>query len=74
MLSLPDRYVLDRYPFDVTDIHHLHQTDARRGAAWGEYNFIGRVRLSDGLGVLLRKPVRSIFCYHSQSQSVICSA
>jgi len=61
MLSLRDRYALDGYPLDVTDIRHLHQTDARRGEAWGEYHFIGRVRLSDGLGVLLRKPVRSIF-------------
>ena len=39
------------------------QTDARHGAAWGHFNFVGRVRLWDGLCVLLRKPVSSELDY-----------
>jgi hypothetical protein len=33
------------------------QTPSRLEAAWGAYIFFGRIRLSDGLITLTRKPV-----------------
>ncbi|KAI0250324.1 hypothetical protein BJV78DRAFT_590373 [Lactifluus subvellereus] len=34
------------------------KTEAHLHAAWGNYEFMGRVRISDGLVVLVRQPVR----------------
>lgn len=36
----------------------LFQTEAHLQAAWGNYEFTGRVRISDGLVVLVRQSVR----------------
>jgi hypothetical protein len=35
----------------------LFQTEAHLQPAWGNYEFSGRVRISDGLVVLVRQPV-----------------
>jgi len=41
----------------VLDIIVTGKTNNRHDAAWGGYTFIGRVRLSDGLIILLREPI-----------------
>ena len=41
------------------DISDQRQTDHERGLAWGAFKYIGRMRPSDGLVVLLREPVRA---------------
>ncbi|KAJ3835109.1 hypothetical protein EV361DRAFT_886824 [Lentinula raphanica] len=40
----------------INDILITGHTSEEKGAAWGHYDFIGRVRLWDGLIVLLRTP------------------
>ncbi|KAI6039866.1 hypothetical protein EDC04DRAFT_2567997 [Pisolithus marmoratus] len=45
----------------VQDIIVTGETSEKQGEAWGYYSYIGRVRRWDGLVVLLRVPVRSMF-------------
>ncbi|TFK36577.1 hypothetical protein BDQ12DRAFT_686654 [Crucibulum laeve] len=40
----------------ITDVLITGKTDDRHAAAWGQYNVLGRVRLADGLMVLIRTP------------------
>jgi hypothetical protein len=40
-------------------ISFVRQTEDRHAAAWGGYRYMGRIRPSDGLIVLLREPVRN---------------
>jgi hypothetical protein len=42
------------YTYGVT---FMQQTDDRHAAAWGNFHFLGRVRLSDGLMVVSREAV-----------------
>ncbi|KAH7882781.1 hypothetical protein F5I97DRAFT_318922 [Phlebopus sp. FC_14] len=44
-----------RYPLNAIDVVIVGETPRRFEAAWGMHNFIGRVRLSDGLISLTRK-------------------
>lgn len=37
-----------------------HQTSLERQPAWGAFKYIGRIRPSDGLVILLREPVRTL--------------
>lgn len=41
------------------------QTEAPYATAWNGYRYIGRIRPSDGLVVLLREPVRDSFRYRT---------
>jgi hypothetical protein len=45
----------------VSDILITGETGGKHGDAWGRYTFLGRVRPWDGLAVLLRTPVSTLY-------------
>jgi hypothetical protein len=48
----------------------LFQTEPHLQAAWGNYAFKGRVRISDGLVVLVREPVRRDHAVNSRHADI----